>query len=1170
MRLKTIRLAGFKSFVDPTSVHLPGQLVGIVGPNGCGKSNVIDAVRWVMGESSARHLRGESMTDVIFNGSGSRKPVGQASIELVFDNSEGALGGKYASYAEISVKRQVNREAQSQYFLNGARCRRRDVTDVFLGTGLGPRSYAIIEQGMISRIIEAKPEELRVYLEEAAGISLYKERRRETERRIRDTRENMDRLNDVREEVGRQLEKLSRQAKTAERYRTLKADERRLRAELLALRLRGMSELVANGEQDLLQRQNALESAIAGQRAAERDMTLAREQQAERGEALNAAQGEYYQLGSEIARIEQQISHHRDLQRRRSEERDANRRALDELAQNLEQDLEKQAALQQRLKVLQPDTEAAVEQEQQAAASVQACRSDLDAWQKAWEQFNARVAESVRQAEIERTRIEQLEEQDDQLRRRLDRLLQEREGLETSPLQDLLAKLERVEADHLRQRDEQAEAVTLHETRLAGLRTAEQSAAEELQRAQGALQQAEARRQSLETLQQHALGDSDAAVRQVLDRLGLDTGARLAREIRVDAGWEHAVERVLEDRLQAVCGSLDDAAPEVLAGLESGSLTLVDTDKQPLPIKHRPDLPDLASRVDASWPVAELLAHVYCADSLEQAMRLRGQLAAGESLVCADGHWIGPRWMRWTAASAGGDGALARQRELDGLKQTLAEHEAQVAAARQRLQELQEQRDAIEQALGQARQAHAEAAESLSRTRSQRQSEAQRLADMHQRLERLDGERQDIAEQRDEGRERLDAARGRLQEALDQGEGLDQERDRLENERGQASAALEAATLRHQECRDRHHELALKLREARTVTASLDEQIDRLRKQQQRLQGRAEELDQAISEDGDPTAELETRRQGLLQQRSKAETALASQRQQLGEVDARLRELDQQRLAAETRAEELRSGLEAARLRHQEQRTRRQTLLEQFEETERDLEAVQAELPGDASEEAWLKHLSDIENRISRLGSINLAAIEEHAALDERNSYLQQQHADLEEALETLESAMRRIDRETRVRFRDTFDRVNAGLRDMYPRLFGGGEAYLELTGEDLLDTGVSILARPPGKRISTIHLLSGGEKALTAVAMIFAIFALNPAPFCMLDEVDAPLDEANVGRFCQLVQEMSKRVQFVFITHNKGTMEIASHLMGVTMYEPGVSRLVAVDVDEAADMVEA
>jgi len=1170
MRLKTIRLAGFKSFVDPTSVHLPGQLVGIVGPNGCGKSNVIDAVRWVMGESSARHLRGESMTDVIFNGSGSRKPVGQASIELVFDNGDGALGGKYAAYAEISVKRQVNREAQSQYFLNGARCRRRDVTDVFLGTGLGPRSYAIIEQGMISRIIEAKPEELRVYLEEAAGISLYKERRRETERRIRDTRENMDRLNDVRDEVGRQLEKLSRQAKTAERYRELKADERRLRAELLALRLRGMSELVVRGEQELLQGQNTLESAIGGQRAAERDITLVREQQAERSEALNAAQGRYYQLGSDIARVEQQISHHRDLQRRRNEERETNQRALDELDRNLKQDLEKQAALQQRLRTLEPETEKAVGEEQQAAASVQACRSDLDAWQKAWEQFNARVAESVRQAEIERTRIEQLEEQEDQLRRRLERLAQEQETLDPAPLQEELTALKRAEAEHLQERDDQATAVERQETALEGLRAEEQAAGEALQLAQGELQQALARRQSLETLQQDALGDSDAAVRQVLDRLGLEPGARLAREIRVESGWEHAVERVLEDRLQAVCGVLGDDAPGLLTGLEHGSLTLIDTDRAPLPIEHRLDLPDLASRVHARWPAAELLAHVYCADSVEQAMRLRGKLAPGESLICADGHWIGPRWMRWTAASDARDGALARQRELDALQQTLSELESRVSAGKQQLQDLHDQRDVAEGALRQSRQAQAEAAEALSQVQGRRQAVSQRLADMQQRLERLDGERDDIAEQQEEARRRLDAARGRLQDALDQGEGLDHERERLEGERTLAREALELATARHQDCRDRHHELALKLREAGTVTTSLGEQIARLRSQQQRLRGRAAELDQAMADDGDPTAELEARRQGLLRERSEAETMLAAQRQQLGEVDARLRELDQQRLAAEARAEELRASLESARLRHQEQRTRRQTLLEQFEETERDLEAVQAGLPDEAIEEAWLKRLSETENRISRLGSINLAAIEEHAALDERSSYLEQQHADLHEALETLESAMRRIDRETRLRFRDTFDRVNAGLRDMYPRLFGGGEAYLELTGDDLLDTGVSILARPPGKRISTIHLLSGGEKAMTAVAMIFAIFALNPAPFCMLDEVDAPLDEANVGRFCQLVQEMSKRVQFVFITHNKSTMEIASHLMGVTMHEPGVSRLVAVDVDEAVDMVEA
>lgn len=1170
MRLKTIRLAGFKSFVDPTAVHLPGQLVGIVGPNGCGKSNVIDAVRWVMGESSARHLRGESMTDVIFNGSGSRKPVGQASIELVFDNNDGGLGGKYASYAEISVKRQVNREAQSQYFLNGARCRRRDVTDVFLGTGLGPRSYAIIEQGMISRIIEAKPEELRVYLEEAAGISLYKERRRETERRIRDTRENMDRLNDVREEVTRQLEKLSRQARTAERYRELKTEERNLRAQLLALRLRGMGRAVADGEQNLLQRQNALEQAIASQRRAERDLTATREQQRDSSEALNAVQGRYYQLGSDIARIEQQISHHRDLQRRRSEEQNANRKALEELQQNLRQDQEKQAALRQRLQTLEPELAAATADEEQTVASLEACRGDLEAWQKAWEQFNTRVAESVRQAEIERTRIEQFEEQDEQLRRRRQRLEQEREELDPAPLERELAQLARDEAEHRRRRETLTSALAEQEAGLAELRDALQEQSDALQQQQGELQGLEARRQSLETLQQDSLGDSDGAVTATLAKLDLEDAPRLARHIRVDPGWEHAVERVLEDRLQAVCGPLNDHAAVTLAALERGGLTLVDTSVAAVPVNHRLDLPSLAERVRADWPAAELLAHVYCAESLDQALTLRYRLTAGESLVTAEGHWLGPRWMRWTAASGARDGTLLRQRELEQLGGTIATATALVAEMQEAGKSLRGQRERAEALLQESREQHTEQGEALTRVRARRQSLEQRLEAMRERLERLDGEQEDIVEQRQEARERLEAARRRLQEALDQGEGLEQERERLQQERAEAQQAVDAAGAILRERREARHQLALKLREARTVTASLEEQVGRLLSQQQRLQSRATELEQATVADGDPTVALEQEREQALLRRSEAETALTEARQQAGAVEQQLRELDQQRLTAETRAEELRTSLEAARLRHQEQRTRRQTLLEQFEDTERDLEAVQAELPESATEEAWLKRLSETEDRISRLGSINLAAIEEYAALAERDTYLSEQHADLDEALEMLESAMRRIDRETRLRFRDTFDRVNAGLSDMYPRLFGGGEAYLELTGEDLLDTGVSILARPPGKRISTIHLLSGGEKAMTAVAMIFAIFALNPAPFCMLDEVDAPLDEANVGRFCQLVQEMSKRVQFVFITHNKSTMEIASHLMGVTMHEPGVSRLVAVDVDEAAEMVDA
>ncbi|MEX0731916.1 MAG: chromosome segregation protein SMC [Aquisalimonadaceae bacterium] len=1171
MRLKKIRLAGFKSFVDPTTVNLPGPLVGIVGPNGCGKSNVIDAVRWVMGESSARHLRGESMTDVIFNGSSSRKPVSQASIELVFDNTDGTIGGQYASYAEISVKRQVNRDGQSQYFLNGTRCRRRDVTDVFLGTGLGPRSYSIIEQGMISRIIEAKPEELRVYLEEAAGISLYKERRRETERRIRDTRENMDRLNDVREEVGVQLEKLKRQAQTAERYKTLKQEERQLRAELLALRLRELTDALSSCDRDLQGRETALEGAISRQRGSERGMVAAREQQTEFGEQLNVVQGQYYGLGSDIARLEQQITHHRELGQRRAEDLAASTEALSELERTLADDREKRQVLESRLEDLRPELEEADALEAEASDQVIESQQALDDWQAAWDDFNEQAAGTLQEAQVERTRIEHLEQRQQEFDRRRERLSAERDALDPVALEDEIEEMLGEELALGEQRDRVAEELQHLETRLAEIVEQEQEQANVLQDLRGDGQKRQAQLTSLDTLQQNALAESDGPVADWLNRYGLDGAGRLAHALSVDAGWEVAVETVLADRLQTVCVDGVTLDAEALSGLSHGDVTLLDTAREAgAPAASVHAAPRLLDCVRAPWALEDLLGGIYCADSLEQATALRDALGATESVVTPDGHWLGRRWYRITGDGDQQHGVLAREREIAHLRERLESDGRRIEEQELQLRELRERRLDLDEDRQRLQDERDQIGDRLSALRGRRESRQHRLDDVRERHDRLAEEIEDTAEQSRTAGESIREARGRLQEALDRGEAFDVRRAELQEARESRQQAVTDAREIMRQRRELRHELLLKLENAGTAREAIVEQVARLESQRARLTERAEEL-RAVSEaEGDPTVEMEQEREQLLRQRLEAERQLNEARSRLGEVDQRLRELEQARVTAENEADSLRQELEAARLHQQELRVRRQTQAEQLAELGYDLDTLQRNLPEQADERTWLQRLADVENRINRLGSINLAAIEEHETLAERKGYLDQQYDDLNEALETLDTAIRRIDRETRARFKDTFDRVNAGLSRMYPRLFGGGEAYLELTGEDLLDTGVTILARPPGKRITNIHLLSGGEKAMTAVALIFAIFELNPAPFCMLDEVDAPLDEANVGRFGQLVQEMSNRVQFIFITHNKSTMEIATHLMGVTMHEAGVSRLVAVDVDEAAEMVMA
>ena len=1172
MRLKKIKLAGFKSFVDPTTVNLPGNLVGIVGPNGCGKSNVIDAVRWVMGESSAKYLRGESMTDVIFNGSNSRKPVSHAAIELVFDNTDGTLGGQYAGYAEISVKRQVNREGQSQYILNGTRCRRRDITDVFLGTGLGPRSYAIIEQGMISRIIEARPEDLRVYLEEAAGISLYKERRKETSRRIRDTRDNMERLNDLRDEVGSQLEKLKRQAQTAERYKALKKEERQLRAELLALRLTALDGQLRDCRQQIAEHETELESCIAGQRAAERGLVEAREQQRERGEAMNAIQGRYYGLGSDLARIEQQIAHQRELRNRHEEDTAANARSLAEVTATLEQDREKLTILEQRLEELQPRIEEAEALEEEASDAMVEAQERLDDWQQRWDTFNSQSAESLQSAQVERTRIEGLEQSQHDLQRRRQRLRQELEGLQADSVEEALHQLGEQHEVLLERRENTNEALEQADQRLAGLGEQEDELGETLHELRGELQRKQARLASLETLQQSALGEDDQARAAWIADQGLAADQRLASRLQVIQGWEQAVELVLGERLQALL--LDGDSQRLASADQSppgGRLLLLQPgmDVQQA-VAGDVGLPRLLDKVTAPWPMDDLLGGVYCADNLDQALAARPRLAAHESVLLADGRWFGQRWLSLGSTDASDDGVLARERAMQELRQAVTDAEVELADLVERQRGVSEQRSEAAERQAELREERDSVAGELVQVESRLESRRQRLAEVAERRDGLTEELERLAEQDEDAAARLRAARRNLQEALDRGEALDEQRDALQAEREQAQAAVIGARERMRGCREQRHDLSLRLENARTARHSIAEHLQRLEEQHQRLKERERELEQAFDAESDPERALSGQRETLLAQRVEVERELNLAREGLAAIDEQLRRQDASRIESEQAAERIREALEAARLHEQEHKVRRQTQAEQLLELGFDLETLQENLPPGAEEARWLERLSAVEQSINRLGSINLAAIEEHDQLAERKSYLDQQQEDLTQALETLESAIRKIDRETRTRFKDTFERVNAGLKNMYPRLFGGGEAYLELTDDDLLETGVTIMARPPGKRISNIHLLSGGEKALTAVALIFAIFELNPAPFCMLDEVDAPLDEANVGRFSQLVKEMSNRVQFIFITHNKTTMEIAGHLMGVTMHEAGVSRLVAVDVDEAADMAVA
>ena len=1162
MRLKCIKLAGFKSFVDPTTVNFPSNMAAVVGPNGCGKSNIIDAVRWVMGESSAKNLRGESMTDVIFNGSNTRKPVTQASIELIFDNSDGTLTGEYAAFAEISIRRRVTRDSQNTYFLNGVKCRRRDITDIFLGTGLGPRSYSIIEQGMISKLIEAKPEDLRNFIEEAAGISKYKERRRETESRIRRTHENLARLTDLREELERQLERLHRQAQAAEKYQEYKAEERQLKAQLAALRWQALNEQVGQRERGIGDQEVAFEALIAEQRSADASIERLRDGHHELSERFNLVQGRFYSVGGDIARVEQSIQHGQQRLRQLQDDLNEAERARLETESHLGHDRTLLATLGEELAMLEPEQELTSAAAEEASAFLEEAEAGMHGWQEQWDGFNQRSAEPRRQAEVQQSRIQQLENSLERLAERQRRLADELAQLSTDPEDAAILELsEQLAITELTLEELQAGEDGLVE-RLEQLRSQLQQAAQAQQQAQGELQRLNGRFASLEALQQAALNPGKGAGEWLREQQ-LHTRPRLAEGLRVENGWELAVETVLGADLQAVL--LDDFNGLDLTGFTQGELRLL----TPQPVAGR-IAGSLLDKVEASFDLAPWLARVRPVETLDHALAQREQLADGESLISRDGYWVGRHFLRVRRASEAESGVLARGQELERLGLEREEREAVLADLDEQLQQLQASQRQQEDAREQQRRQVQEQARRQGELKAQLSAGQAKAEQLTLRRQRLDSELLELAEQRELEQEQLGESRLILQDALDAMAIDTEQREQLLAQRDALRERLDRVRQEARQHKDHAHQLAVRLGSIKAQHESTRQALERLELQFERAIERREQLSLNLEEGEAPLEELRIKLEELLDKRMGIEDELKLARLALEDADRELRDAEKRRTQAEQQAALLRGQLEQQRMDWQGLSVRRKALQEQLQEDGYDLHGVLATLPVEAGEKAWEEELERLAARIQRLGPINLAAIDEYQQQSERKRYLDAQDADLVEALDTLENVIRKIDKETRNRFKETFDQINTGLQALFPKVFGGGHAYLELTGEDLLDTGVAIMARPPGKKNSTIHLLSGGEKALTALALVFAIFKLNPAPFCMLDEVDAPLDDANVGRYARLVKEMSETVQFIYITHNKIAMEMADQLMGVTMHEPGCSRLVAVDVEEALSLVEA
>lgn len=1162
MRLKHIKLSGFKSFVDPTTVSVPANLVGVVGPNGCGKSNVIDAIRWVMGESSAKTLRGDQMADVIFNGSTARKPVGKASVELVFDNSEGKAPGPYAQYNEIAVRRELSRDGQSSYFINKTRSRRRDITDIFLGTGLGPRSYSIIEQGMVGRIIESKPEDLRILIEEAAGISKYKERRRETENRIRHTRENLERVEDIRTELDGQLKRLKKQSEAAEKYKGLRQEERQLKSQILSLRWQALNTQVGEMDTGLARLGKLADEALAAQRGTEKSIEALRTRQLEANEAFNQTQGEFYRTGADISGVEQNIKHLRETRDRQKQELERLAGDEKESSEHLQADRQRIQALEETLAESEPALIAARERLERAEAAFREVEARMADWQADWERLGVESAVPDQERQVQQTRIEEYEnhitalfERQSRQEARLGEIDEALAGIGIEALKQRLAQ-----TDEICESNEQ-QVATL-EASVREQRGEIERLGDEAQDLRDELSKVEARLESLRELQAAELdAQDDEALSEWLGRTGLSDAPRLASEMRVAEGWETALDRVLGRRASAYCVTGCDPAR-----LEEGAEVIV------LERTRRPEiasgrLPRLLEKVDCGdVDLLPWLAGVYVAEDLDQAFDWRPQLAAQESIVTRDGAWIGSNWIELRPRQ-GRAGVVARESEMEELGGRVETLSADLGQKQDELRARQERLGETEEQLADARRRLSEGENERGELRSELARGETRVNDLRSRREQAQAELADVESQLHKFRDQVGSAKARLSRAEEQSRTLASSRDRLLACRDQIKQALEAARQELEAARDRKQEVAFSRQREESELASLRENARRLESRQASMRQRRIELETMLTDNADPEQDLKRKLEALLADRVECEQRLANARAAVEQIEEKLRQCERERHRHEQTVQANRDRIEEARLERQNVAVRRDTVREQISEIGQRPEDVLDALPEEADESSWQDRLDKLARQIERLGAVNLVAIEEYEEQSERKTYLDRQSGDLTEALETLESVIHKIDQETRARFRETFDKLNDKFQEFFPRLFGGGSAYLELTSDNMLETGVAVMARPPGKRNSTIHLLSGGEKALTAVSLLFSFFDLNPAPFCVLDEVDAPLDDANVERYSETLKTLSNRTQLLFITHNKITMEAADVLVGVTMGEPGVSRLVSVDVEEAVEM---
>ena len=1172
MQLKSIKLSGFKSFVDPTHFEMPGQLIGVVGPNGCGKSNIIDAVRWVLGESRASELRGESMQDVIFNGSGLRKPSGRASVELIFDNADGRAQGQWSAFTELAVKRVLTRDGNSSYYVNNQVVRRKDIQDIFLGTGMGPRGYAIIGQGTINRILEAKPEELRVFLEEAAGVSKYKERRKETASRLEDTRENLVRVEDILRELDQQLTRLEKQATVAERHAELSTEMKSQQQLLWFVRQTESGkeqERYANG---IRETQVNLEEQTAKLRHAETELETMRTQQYALQDKVSEAQGDLYQTNSDMSQVESQIHYVQEARQRLQQQ-------IQDLHAQLQRWTVQETDAAQAQRTAEHELSIASEKEQSLLVDLNGIKDQMPGHEEAY-QVSARTLNEARESLAtieqrlaslgERTRaiVAQLEE----LKGREARLNGELAGMRKPDAEALQMALDRHSMAQ-RKVEESRQRAGEAQQRVPAADEARNTAQQQIQVANQDLAQTEAKLTALTALQ--ASVQAQGKIGPWLESKGLKESKRLWQELKVESGWEAALESVLRERLAAVTAKnvqetlalANDAPPSRLAILLTEEISPAHT---AVPADFTP----LLSRVQSagaprvSAVLQEWLDNIYIADSLEDALHRREKLPAGGALVTQQGHLVSRVGVQLYAADSEQAGMLARAQEMEGL-------EKQLRAQRLIQSELQGELDqcianyqAAHQTAEQTRinaehavqEAHGFEVERMQLTQAEEQY-SQRAAQIQGELTELSGQMEQLAITHEQSSSELlqsEESKQGLQEGL-----------------AVAQEKLELATQERDRLRESLRVAEMSAQEAAFATRSLQQRIADLQRDQSTARTQIMEIQDkhALAEQELETLsdeEAQDKLQGLLLARSAREAALANARTEQDALLHQLREADEARMQIERSLQPMRDKVVDLQLREQAARLNFEQFATLLSDAEADLIALEANFSVDLKVGALQTEVNRLSAEIQSLGPVNMAALDELSSSRERKQFLDAQSADLNEAMQTLTDAIAKIDAETRDLLQGTFDQVNMHFGKLFPELFGGGHAELVMTGEEILDAGVQVMAQPPGKKNSSIYLLSGGEKALTAIALVFSLFLLNPAPFCLLDEVDAPLDDANTLRYAQLVAKMSDKTQFLFISHNKITMEIAHQLIGVTMQEQGVSRIVAVDISSAVSMVEA